>query len=772
MSKYNIKNDPNRQSEAQKYENPIPSREVILKYLEDLKYPTTIESVADALEIEKKSQFEGLINRLGAMVRDGQLTKDKVFYSLVGYVSQHFTSKVRSDRDGRMVAFSHHEKKEIAIFPSHARMLFVGDEIAAKISGINKKGRLEAEVTSIVKRNTHTVTGYYHTTFDSHFLTPVSKNKSNDVILLPPKEKIEHNSLVEAKILIQPTMASSAVGKFVKTVEEMSPVQEAMMIASEKYDLTEEWSKDAVNYLNKIPNEVALDGRVDLRDMNFVTIDGEDAKDFDDAVYATKTKSGSWKLYVAIADVSSYVAKDSALDIDARKRSTSVYFPGYVIPMLPEKLSNGLCSLQPNVDRYSLVCEMNVSASGKLSRYKFYSAVINSKARLTYNEVAKLLNSKDNTIIKNTPDVVPGIFSLHDLYKILRKSRDDRGAIDFDTVETQIITDEHNHIESIVPRHRNDAHKLIEECMLLANVATAKFMIKHKKTSPFRVHSKPKEEKMLALKKYLGSQGIHMPYGKDGSVTPQALSDMLASVKDRKNFDDIQIMTLRSMNQAIYSIDNDGHFGLAYKEYTHFTSPIRRYPDLVVHRLIKSIIKEHKYGGSDYKDSELANICDNASSQERNADGASKQVERWLKCYFMKDYIGQTLDAHIAHINGLGIFAELKDMYIDGLIHVSAIKGDYYVFDEANNLLIGRRTKKVYKIGQEIKVRVVRADLDKVHIDFDLVKSNTNAKDESIADTENSENVQKKKNKKRPRRKDNKNKGRRRKKPKAATPAE
>ncbi|NDT50328.1 RNB domain-containing ribonuclease, partial [Francisella tularensis subsp. holarctica] len=318
------------------------------------------------------------------------------------------------------------------------------------------------------------------------------------------------------------------------------------------------------------------------------------------------------------------------------------------------------------------------------------------------------------------PELVPNIFDLYELYKVLHQARQERGAIDFDTVETQIILDEHNHIESIVPRHRNDAHRLIEECMLVANVAAAKFTIKHKKTSPFRVHSEPKEDRMETLKKYLAKHGIHLAHGKNGKVTPKALAQMLDSIKDRPDYDDIRMMTLRSMNQAVYSINNDGHFGLAYSEYTHFTSPIRRYPDLVVHRIIKSIIGEYEHGAADYKPSELANICENASDQERNADAASKQVENWLKCYFMQDYIGHILEAQIKHVNGLGLFAELKDMYIEGLIHVSAIPGDYYIYDEAKDILIGKRTHKVYKIGQDITVRVVRADLERIHIDFEL----------------------------------------------------
>ena len=727
MSKYNIKNDPNKDKEAQKYENPIPSRDIILQYVTDAKLPVCIENIALALEIVKKNLFEGLTFRLSAMVRDGQLSKDKSYFGLPKSEPIYLTSKIKADREGRLELFSEGLGEKVGILAYQSKMVMIGDEVTAKVLGVNKRGRVEAEIKSIVSRGQKNITGYYFTSFDGHFINPVSKNISGDIVLLPPKQKIEHNSLIEAEIVVQPTVNSVAVARFTKEIEAVSPVKEAMMLASKKYDLIEEWSPEAIKYTEDICDDILPECRVDMRDTNFVTIDGADARDFDDAVYAHKSKTGGWKLYVAIADVSSYVKKDSALDIDAKRRSTSAYFPGYVIPMLPEKLSNGLCSLKPNVDRHALVCEMSISAKGMLSRYKFYSAIINSKARLTYDNVAKLLDRDENPIVDTTPAVVPDLFCLYDLYKVLQQARSSRGAIDFDTVETQIILNDQNHIDAIVPTHRNDAHRLIEECMLVANVAAAKFMIKNKKVSPFRVHSEPKEDKMAALKKYLSRHGLHLAYGKSGKVTPKALSEMLVSVKDRADYNDIQMMTLRSMNQAIYSIDNDGHFGLAYKEYTHFTSPIRRYPDLLVHRIIKSIINEYHLGGFDYASSELANICDNASVQERNADGASKTVERWLKCYYMQDYIGKTLEATVTHINGLGLFAELKDMFIEGLIHVSKILGDYYIFDETQDILIGKRTHKVFKIGQEVTVRVVRADLDSVQIDFEIYDPNNPA---------------------------------------------
>ena len=752
MSKYNIENDPNKHLEASKYKNPIPSRDIILKYLKDIKFPTNIDNIAYALELSKKSQLEGLTSRLNAMVRDRQLKKDKFYFSLPEFKSIFITSKVKADNDGRLKIFCNKQRKDIYINSSYSKMLFVGDEIKAKIIGLNFKGYLEAQIISILKRNTTKITGYYYSEFDSHFLKPINKSINKPITLFPPTEEIEQNAILQAKIVLQPSISSPAVAKIEKVIEDVSPVKEALLIASKKYDLIEQFSNKAIQHLNKIDEKVTLDGRVDLRNLDFVTIDGEDAKDFDDAVYATKTKSGSWKLYVAIADVSNYVRKDSGLDLDVRKRSTSVYFPGYVIPMLPEKLSNELCSIQPNVDRYTLVCEMNVSAKGKLSRYKFYSAVIQSKARLTYTKVANLLENKENTITKETPHLVPSLFALYDLYKILRIARDERGAIDFDTVETQILLNQFNHIESIIPRYRNDAHKLIEECMLMANVAAAKFVLKHKKGAPFRVHGEPKEQRMLALKKYLGSQGIQIYADNKGKITPQSISNILTANKHHKNYDEIQLMTLRSMNQAIYTPDNIGHFGLALKEYAHFTSPIRRYPDLIIHRVIKSIINEYKYGGVEYSPSELATICDNASYQERNADGASKQVENWLKCYFMKQHLGKTFEAKIAHINGLGIFAELKDMYIEGLIHVSKIKGDYYVFDEDKSVLVGRRTNRIFKINQKILVKVIKADTDNIYIDFELVNNNGNNEIIHTDSTKENENSNKKKKRRRKRR--------------------
>lgn len=721
--KYSVENDPNRSDEAQKYENPIPSREVILEYLQDAGFPVTLENVADALDLFKPAQIKALGYRLSAMVRDGQLEQNQFYYRPVGHQETIVTGKVNFSKDGLASLYCQKHEQPAYIPARQARALFPGDEITAKITGLNRKDKLEAHIQSILKRNTEEVIGRFYTEFDGSYIRPISKTIGQDIALLPFRQQVETGALVKAKILLQPSMTHVPVGKFLEVIEEQSPILEAISMASKRHNLVEEWHTETLAELEKLPEEVRgkdLENRVDLREMPFVTIDGEDAKDFDDAVYVEKTKSGGWKLYVAIADVSYYVRTDTAIDREARQRSTSVYFPGYVIPMTHEKISNGLCSLVPNKDRLSLVCEMNISKAGKLTRYKFYSAVINSKARLTYTEVAKLLkNDPNNIITQQHPQLEKHLRSAHQLFELLLQERKARGAIDFDTVETQIVLNDENHIEAIVPRHRNDAHRLIEEFMLLANVATAKYLEKNKQPAPYRVHQAPFAEKIKDLQSYLSIHGVNLKIAGD-EVTPMDLAIMLDSIRDHDDFDNIQLMTLKSMNQAIYTPDNMGHFGLAYDAYTHFTSPIRRYPDLVVHRSIKSLIGEQSLGAKSYNIHDLNTICDHASTQERNADSASKEVENWLKCHFLKDKVGEILPAKITHITGFGMFAELKDIYIEGLIHISSLEGDYYVFDDHKHQLIGNNSKKVYAIGQEIEIRVVRVDMDNGHIDFEL----------------------------------------------------
>ena len=719
---YSIENDPNKKEEAEKYDNPIPSREYILKVLADFKYPVLFESISNALALKKAKQLTALEYRLAAMVRDAQIKQDGYYFRPIDQIDHIVTGVVRVQNDGTTTVSSSDKKQTVYIHRQYAKIVLDGDIVCACILGINHKGKIEARIDSIVKRNTKSVIGRYCNQLDTHIIQPVSKTMPKNILLTQPNEVIEPNTLIKAKIIVQPSQFGPAVASLIETIEEQSPILTAISIASKKHNLVEEWSNKTRKTISKLPKNVLkndLHDRIDLREMPFVTIDGEDARDFDDAVYARKSSTGGWKLYVAIADVSYYVKPDSALDKEAQLRSTSVYFPGYVIPMLPEELSNELCSLKPKVDRLSLVCEMNVSKVGKLTRHKFYSAVINSHARLTYNQVNDLLTNNSGDIVLNKSHLIHHLNCLNELYKSLSAQRKNRGAIDFDTVETQILLDKNQHISSITPRHRNDAHRMIEECMLLANVAAAKFITKNKADAPFRVHNKPTDIKVKDLKSYLQPLGIAFNISK-GGIKPKDYAEMLSSVKGRDDFNNIQLMSLKSMNQAIYTHDNNGHFGLAFNEYTHFTSPIRRYPDLLTHRTIKYILQEKKLGAQSYTRSQLDQLCTHASEQERNADSASKDVEKWLKCHFLQNRIGDVFSATIVHITGFGMFVELTENYIEGLVHIASISGDYYIFDEQKHQLIGKNSKKTYTLGQQLQVQLIRADMEGGHIDFEI----------------------------------------------------
>ncbi|MCP1365836.1 ribonuclease R, partial [Halomonas sp. BBD48] len=479
--------------------------------------------------------------------------------------------------------------------------------------------------------------------------------------------------------------------------------------------------------------------RIDLRDFPLVTIDGEDAKDFDDAVCAWKTRSGSWKLIVAIADVSHYVRPGTALDEEAHVRGNSVYFPGQVVPMLPELLSNGLCSLNPEVDRLTLVCEMNISKSGAISRYKFYEAVIRSHARLTYTQVGEMLESPDSPegqeLCQRYESLVPSLKNLHELYKLLRLSRGERGAIDFETTETQILFNSERKIETIVPRSRNDAHKLIEECMLAANVATARFLDKHDLPALYRIHEPPAPERLDKLRLFLNELGLTLGGGDD--PTPQDYQQLREVIKDRPDADIIQTVMLRSMSQAVYSPHNEGHFGLAYPAYAHFTSPIRRYPDLLVHRAIRSVIRGPRQTSTvqraegapvekpskwcPYTFEQMVELGEHCSMTERRADDATRDVTDWLKCEFMSDKVGEVFEGTIASVTQFGIFVRLDEVYVEGLVHVTSLPSDYYHYEAEKHRLKGERGGISYRLGDGVTVQVARVDLDERKIDFELV---------------------------------------------------
>jgi ribonuclease R len=465
--------------------------------------------------------------------------------------------------------------------------------------------------------------------------------------------------------------------------------------------------------------ESAIDGRLDLRELPLVTIDGEDARDFDDAVYAEARDGGGWRLWVAIADVSYYVSKDSPLDKDAEERGTSVYFPSQVIPMLPEKLSNGLCSLNPKVDRLCMICEMEINQDGEVTGHKFHEAVMNSKARLTYNKVAAMLVDNDTALREEYASVLPGLETMFSLYQAMLKAREERGAIDFEMTETQFIFDENRKISRIEPRERNDAHKLIEEFMVAANVSAAQFLLKNKLPVLYRVHELPAEEKLSNLRDFLGELGLFLGGGDDPQ--PKHYASLLKTASKRPDAHLLQTVMLRSMKQAVYSPDNVGHFGLALEAYAHFTSPIRRYPDLLVHRAIRHIISQGKKAPWPYSHEQMEQLGDHCSMTSRRADEATRDVSDWLKCEFMLERVGETHQGIVSGVTAFGLFVELDDIYIEGLIHVTALKNDYYQFDPTGHRLMGERTRKTYRLGDSVKVKVVRVDLDEKKIDLELV---------------------------------------------------
>jgi len=540
---------------------------------------------------------------------------------------------------------------------------------------------------------------------------------------------VKDGQVVVVHIKTRPTFRSKAVGTVAQVLGDYLAPGMEIDIAIAQYGIRNEWNSEIHDQLQQLPLEVEeseLKGRVDLRDLPLITIDGEDARDFDDAVYCKPTKSGGWKLWVAIADVSHYVKPESPLDLESQKRGNSVYFPNSVVPMLPEQVSNGLCSLKPKVDRLCMVCEMSVSAKGTVSRTKFYPAVMHSKARMTYTKVWDILGG-DEALNQEYAEIVKPIQDLHQLYKARLKLKKQRGAIDFETTETQIVFNDNRKIDKIVAVVRNDAHKIIEECMICANVAAAKFFIKSKVAGIYRVHLGPKEKKLEKLRSYLGELGLFITGGNEPK--PEVFQKLLEEIKDRPDVENIQIMILRSMSQAEYTPENEGHFGLTFDAYTHFTSPIRRYPDLIVHRIIKALVAEDELQPAaerkailkQYGKSELTKVGQVSSATERNADMATRDVMDWLKCEYMQSHVGNRYTGVVSSVTNFGLFIRLNEVYVEGLVHVTELGDDYYHFDAASQRMIGERTRQSYSIGDELEIEVSAVNMEQRKIDFSLV---------------------------------------------------
>lgn len=741
--------DPHAAREAKNYDNPVPSREYMLGIIQNNSGPVTHEQMCEILGVTDEDSVEGVRRRLIAMSRDGQILSNR--RGAFGAIDKMnlLRGRVQGHRDGFGFVLDPNSDDDVYLSNRQMKQIFDGDEVVVRINNGNPRGRREGSIVEVLHRNTQQLVGRLFSESGINYVRPDNPRISQDVMVT--KDKLmgaERGDYVVVAITQQPDRRNLPAGEIAEVLgEHLAPGME-IDVAIRSHDIPNVWPSGVLAEAENLPDEVDdLDKRkrVDLRKLPFVTIDGEDARDFDDAVYAEVKKSGGWRLYVAIADVSHYVMPESALDVEAINRGNSVYFPDFVVPMLPEALSNGLCSLNPQVDRLVMVCEMTISAAGKLSGYKFYEGVIHSHERLTYTKVGQMIEERadqNSGIRKQYHHVLEPLDTLYSLYQALRAERTKRGAIDFDTVETRILFDSNRKIDRIVPVHRNDAHKLIEECMLCANVCAAKLLDKATIEALYRVHEGPSGDKLENLQTFLGEMGLSMR-GK-GKPTPASFQSILQMVQDRPDAHLIQTVMLRSMSQAKYQPDNHGHFGLSYSAYTHFTSPIRRYPDLLVHRAIRYLLRSGAEGNElkakveghlqpikgarklkrkqiyPYDMSAIIQMGEQCSVTERRADDATREVVSWLKCEYLKDRVGESFQGVVGGVTNFGLFVELKDLYVEGLVHVTALPGDYYRYDQAHHRLVGERTGAVYRLGDELTVAVVSVNLDERKIDFEL----------------------------------------------------
>jgi ribonuclease R len=713
--------DPEAEREARKYENPIPSRELILKLLNQKGVPLTRCELADELGLKEEEQLDAFRRRLRAMERDGQLLRNRNKCYCVIDMADLTSGRVIGNAEGFGFLRPDEGGDDLFLSPRQMRAVLHGDRAIARVRGVDRRGRKEGALVEVIERNTHETVGRLFSERGVHFVIPDDKKISQDILISDSDLGCAvSGQVVVVAIVEQPTKRNRPIGRVSEVLgDHMAPGMEIEM-ALRSHELPFEWTKEVEREAKSLDPavDVGQTGRQDLRKIPFVTIDGEDARDFDDAVYCTRTKNG-WRLLVAIADVSHYVMPDSSLDQEAVKRGTSVYFPEQVIPMLPEILSNGLCSLVPGEDRFCMICEMLVSDDGRVYRSRFFDAVMRSQARMTYTEVAGILAGSSEAQKGKHKALVPRVRTLYDLYKVLRVQREARGAMDFDTQESVIVFGKQRKIEKIVPLVRNEAHRLIEECMLVANCAAARFLEKKKMSRLLRVHEGPSSEKVSDLRVFLEALGLSLGGGE--SPAPADYMKLTGQISERADRHVIQTVLLRSLSQAVYTTEAKGHFGLALEAYTHFTSPIRRYPDLVTHRAIRHCTQGKKPENFRYSQSDLAMIAEHCSMAERRADDATRNVVRWLKCEYMMDKIGEQFDGVISAVTSFGIFVELSDVYIEGLVHISSLKRDYFHFDPIHHRLNGERSGVNYRLGDRIRVTVASVNLDDRKIDFSLV---------------------------------------------------
>ena len=698
--------DPHYLREAEKYESPIPSREHILSFIQ--KRPKSKRQLFELLSIEdeQKKAFE---RRLRAMVRDKQLScnKNGVYrpFSNRGLISGTVIANpkgfgfVSLDKGG----------KDLRLSSQQMKLVFHGDKVKVRL--LNRK--LDAEIVQVTQ-TVKTLVGRLHINQDECYVVVDDRRIKHEIDIVELIEGCADNQVVVVEVLNSPTIEKNASGRITSIIGNYLDEGVEVDSAIHRHEIPAIFGDKALEESAKLPNKVLTKdkkGRVDITHLELVTIDGEDSRDFDDAVYAIPSKNG-WKLMVAIADVSHYVKEGSQLDAESLERGNSVYFPHRVVPMLPESISNGLCSLNPELERLCMVCEMEIDSLGSLLEYKFYSAVMLSHARLTYTEVNEMLENKKSKLRKKYKKIENNIDFLYGLYQTLRISRQKRGVMDFDRIESQILFDDQGKIENIVARKRNDAHRLIEECMLMANQAAAKYLQKENEDFLYRVHPKPTPEKVEITRQFLTAIDLRL----DGGLEPESsdFAKLLKNASGREDENIIKTVVLRTMKQATYTPNNEGHFGLAFEDYAHFTSPIRRYPDLLVHRAIKrALSNKHRE-----RSNKMVELGAHLSMTERRADDASRDVEQWLKCEYMRDKVGESFNGVISGVAGFGLFVELTEIFVEGLISVRDLKEDYFIYDDVHHQLKGQRGGRIYRLGDLIKVKVASVNLDDRKIEF------------------------------------------------------
>lgn len=714
--------DPEAKAEAERYDNPIPSRILIQKTIEQLQAPQSHADLVEHFEIQDQKSIDALNHRLIAMVRDGQLVKDGFKFQLVADLPT-YEATVYINTKGMGIA-QIDGQDNLYLPERELRLVFNGDRVRVRQTSTDRKGKAWGFITEVIQRRVKQIIGQLKMYEGEYFIQPSMPNQHQPITL--EKELIDHakinlGDMVRVAIDDYPTREEFSTGHIVQSMADKADTEiiipQTILEYGLPYEFPEEVLKEAASF--KEPDEQDRQGRVDLRDLALVTIDGEDARDFDDAVYAEKRPGGGYRVVVAIADVSHYVRLGTALNEEAEERGTSVYFPHFVLPMLPEALSNGLCSLNPHLDRLCMVCDLNVSRAGRVTQYEFYPAVMHSKVRLTYTQVAAYLDG-DSQAVPEDRTVRKSLNTLFQLYQVLKELRAKRHAMEFETVETYMTFDELGGIKEILPRSRNEAHKLIEECMLLANVAAAEYSLKNEIPMLYRVHDAPEFSRTQKVRDYVKLLGLNFPE----QPTQADYQAVIEATKDRIDAPSIHAVLLRSMMQAYYGPENIGHYGLAYEAYTHFTSPIRRYPDLLLHRAIKAHLKHKQFALSG---NQLAEAGEHYSQTERRADEASRSVTMWLKCHYMQQHLGEEFDGIISAVTEFGLFVTLKDLYVDGMLHVSQLGDDFFVYDQPSQSLIGQSRGQIFGLGDEVRIKVAGVQLEERKIDFELVRQLTHA---------------------------------------------